>query len=84
MEKTLLGLFRGELDKLAQNLYIFSFNGSSYDHCALANYILSSDGKYGGQYHRNWKISKRGSSVPTIDLPSKGLHFRGEDNRMKY
>ncbi len=27
---------------------------------------------------RDWTISKKGSQVDRIDLPSGGLHFRGE------
>ncbi len=77
-ERSFLGLFERELDKLAQNLNIFTFNGAHYDMVLLANYVASANGKFGRSYYRDWKILKNGSSVVMLDLPSRHLHFRGE------
>ena len=74
LELSFLGLFEKDLDKLAQNLNIFTFNGAHYDMVLLANYVASANGKFGRSYYRDWKILKKwlqcGHARPAFSSPS--------------
>jgi len=74
-EQSLAGKFERHLNRLAEKLHVFSFNGSRFDLVLLQRYLAQYFKVYFKSRSNSLRILKKGSKVNSISVPGRHVVF---------